>query len=241
MSGASERCTHIAQQRLLLLGPARCSGVVDEISSTTTWCLWWRVSTGRASPTRARWKKIGKITSQTRAKEELQETTDGGRRSIKNLHVRATSLSPFISVCRRAFQVCTRFALPRRQCGCGIVPVNWLEAIPISLLTRGERGLESRPGARGPAPGLRPKPTWTKVDRARRRAGDHLDHRSSVRAAPRKGGRLALWPAGPAGQAGQAFFSFAFSFCLLVVCLHGLQNWPISKTSRRLLFGPIYF
>jgi hypothetical protein len=27
--GASERCTHTAQRRLLLLGPARCGGVVD--------------------------------------------------------------------------------------------------------------------------------------------------------------------------------------------------------------------
>jgi hypothetical protein len=34
--------------------------VVDGISSTMAWCLWWRVYAGRASPTRARWKKIGK-------------------------------------------------------------------------------------------------------------------------------------------------------------------------------------
>jgi hypothetical protein len=54
-----ERCTRTSQWRLLLLGPARCGGVVDGISSTTTWCLWWRVSAGRASPTRVRWKKIG--------------------------------------------------------------------------------------------------------------------------------------------------------------------------------------
>jgi hypothetical protein len=57
--GASERCTRTAQ-RLLLLGPASCGGVVDGISSTTAWCLWWRVSAGRASPTRTRWKKKGK-------------------------------------------------------------------------------------------------------------------------------------------------------------------------------------
>jgi hypothetical protein len=42
--------------------------VVDGISCTTAWCLWWRVSAGRASPTHTRWKKIGKRASQTRAK-----------------------------------------------------------------------------------------------------------------------------------------------------------------------------
>jgi hypothetical protein len=56
---ASERCTRTAQQRLLLLGPARCGEVVDGISSTTAWCLWWRVSAGRTSPTHTRWKKKG--------------------------------------------------------------------------------------------------------------------------------------------------------------------------------------
>jgi hypothetical protein len=58
--GASERCTRTAQRRLLLLGPTRCGGVVDAISSTTAWCLWWRVSAGRASSMRARWTKIDK-------------------------------------------------------------------------------------------------------------------------------------------------------------------------------------
>jgi hypothetical protein len=60
MGGASERCTRTAHQCLLLLGPARHGGVVDGISSTMAWCLWWRVYAGRALPTHARWKKIGK-------------------------------------------------------------------------------------------------------------------------------------------------------------------------------------
>jgi hypothetical protein len=66
--GASEHCTRTAQRLLLLLSPVRCGGVVDGISSTMAWCLWWRVHAGRASPTRARWKKIGKRTSQNRTK-----------------------------------------------------------------------------------------------------------------------------------------------------------------------------
>jgi hypothetical protein len=53
--------------------------------------------------------------------------------------------------------------------------------------------------------------------------------------------RAGVWRCGRLGRLARPFFSFAFSFCLLVVCLHGLQNWPISKTSRRLLFSPIYF
>jgi hypothetical protein len=72
MGGAFERCTCTVQQRLLLLGPARCGGVVDGISHTTVWCLWWRVSAGRASPTRARWKRIGKRSSQTRARKDYR-------------------------------------------------------------------------------------------------------------------------------------------------------------------------
>jgi hypothetical protein len=38
-----------------------------------------------------------------------------------------------------------------------------------------------------------------------------------------------------------AFSFFCFSFCILVVCLHGLLNWPINKTLYGLLFSPIYF
>jgi hypothetical protein len=73
---ASERCTRTAQRRLLLLGPARRGGVVDGISITTAWCLWWRVYVGRASPMRTRWKKIDKKL----VKLELKaiEKKDGG-------------------------------------------------------------------------------------------------------------------------------------------------------------------
>jgi hypothetical protein len=78
-NGRRLRVLHTYRQRLLLLlGLARHGGVVDGISSTTVWCLWWRVSTDRASPTRARWKKIdkkAKKSSQTRQENIIYQTT----------------------------------------------------------------------------------------------------------------------------------------------------------------------
>jgi hypothetical protein len=54
---------------------ARCGGVVDGISSMTTWCVWWRVSTGRASPTHTRWTKIGKDLVKLGLEKTTYETT----------------------------------------------------------------------------------------------------------------------------------------------------------------------
>jgi hypothetical protein len=54
-------------------------------------------------------------------------------------------------------------------------------------------------------------------------------------------GRAAGRPRRP--SCGASFFSLFglfFSF-LLIVCLDGLSNWSISKTSRGLHFSPIYF
>jgi hypothetical protein len=51
MSGASVLCTRAGQQCLLLPWSNKYGGAVDEIGSTTAWCLWWRNSTGKASPT----------------------------------------------------------------------------------------------------------------------------------------------------------------------------------------------
>jgi hypothetical protein len=92
--GASERCTRTTQRHLLLLGPARCSGVVDGISSTTAWCLWWRVYAGRASPTRARWKKTGKRLVKLGLEERQR------KRRLKTIfgHMVASELCPFIGV-----------------------------------------------------------------------------------------------------------------------------------------------
>jgi hypothetical protein len=66
-----------------------------------------------------------------------------------------------------------------------------------------------------------------------------------VAASKRCTGHGAMRKAGPAGSTATPpffLFFFAFSFTsLLVVCLDGLQNWPISKTFCGLLFSPILF
>jgi hypothetical protein len=71
--------------------------VVDGISSTTAWCLWWRVSASRASPTRVRWKKIGKETSQTRKRNSKEQ-----QRRLNKIRSKTNSvcrpLAPFIGV-----------------------------------------------------------------------------------------------------------------------------------------------
>jgi hypothetical protein len=61
MSGASKQSTYAAQ-RLLLFDPARYDGEVDRISSTTTWCLWWRESAGRVLPTCAKVRRERRAT-----------------------------------------------------------------------------------------------------------------------------------------------------------------------------------
>jgi hypothetical protein len=91
-NGRRLRVLHTYRQRLLLLlGPARHGGVVDGISSTTAWCLWWRVSTDRTSPTHARWKKIdkkAKKSSQTRQENIIYQTTgdSGGWSKLHTTH-----------------------------------------------------------------------------------------------------------------------------------------------------------
>jgi hypothetical protein len=44
MGGASERCTHTTQRRILPPWSSKYRGDIDWISSTTAWCLWWRIS-----------------------------------------------------------------------------------------------------------------------------------------------------------------------------------------------------
>jgi hypothetical protein len=77
-----------------------CGGVVDGISSTTVWCLWWRVSASRASPTCARWKKIGKRSSQTRARKYYKELR---RQQLKQFpvepHAAPASLLIYLGAC----------------------------------------------------------------------------------------------------------------------------------------------
>jgi hypothetical protein len=81
--------------------------VVDGISSTTAWCSWWRVSAGKASPTRARWKKIGKKTSQTRAKRSNPKTHTGSRRLIKIIRPRPAANSFYRQVSKNPNPWCT--------------------------------------------------------------------------------------------------------------------------------------
>jgi hypothetical protein len=72
------------------------------------WCLWWRESAGRALPTRARWKKIGKISSQTRAKRATEETATR-RLGLNKNSIRPVGLaSPFIGIASRGVELTPR-------------------------------------------------------------------------------------------------------------------------------------
>jgi hypothetical protein len=94
--------------------------VVDGISSTTAWCLWWRVSAGRASPTRVRWKKKDKITSQTRARKRLDMRQRTALRRIQSAHaerllfIGAGTYSPSHPESDRSYRLASKLASPRR-------------------------------------------------------------------------------------------------------------------------------
>jgi hypothetical protein len=99
-------------------------------------------------------------------------------------------------------------------------------------------GLTGRVAQRASLPGGRDRP-----GAAAQQAG--LAQRQSAQ--PSERGSLAWsasWRARPRNNSWPAAFFLFFSFLFassLVVCLDGLSNWSISKTSRGLHFSPIYF
>jgi hypothetical protein len=147
----------------------------------TVWCLWWRVFAGRASPTRMRWKKTGKITSQTRAKEELQETIDaaGSRSKIAVIH--ELLLGPFY---RHGVACSTRHDRSHRS--------NLVSDWPLRFLPR-EGKLDRAP------------PPIDQIDRGAQPSGRCLlaaeqgaPNRPPARCLPGPGAVTALGSAGPA-------------------------------------------
>jgi hypothetical protein len=98
------------------------------------WCLWWRVSARRASPTCARWKNIGKNLVKLGQERATRETTLW---RLKTIFSHPAVPCPLIYICDRALEY--RFQKPYR-------PVQAKLAPPIHHM-RLRAG--NRPSARG--------------------------------------------------------------------------------------------